>query len=387
MKNVKKVLIAITLAFQDGADKYNGIKKYIKERNVPWYIHLDRQTRSLALFNNDNDFDFDFDGAIIDTAPSDERMRKFVDMPIPIVTIDWQDSAITKGKRSFVKIDSDNMEIGRTAAKAFLDTGSFASFAYLPTPVSTAWSKQRGRAFENALHAKGMAMTTILTNRPLREQLRELPKPAAVFAANDSLADRVLCECKRENISVPEDLSVLGVDNEQIICNYATPPLASIQPDFEHAGYMAAAALDALLRGESPKKHQLYHVKRLMPRRSLEPARSSGRLVQRALELINDPHSNFRNINDLARQLGVSRRLLDLRFRQIQSKSIKETIYNQQFERVCNALTSTNLPISQIAASSGIGSDTHPLRAFKKRFGMTMRCYRENARKHSSKIP
>ena len=106
------------------------------------------------------------------------------------------------------------------------------------------------------------------------------------------------------------------------------------------------------------------------------PARSAGRLVARAMELIKDPKTHITDIESLARQLGVSRRLLDLRFREICSQTVLEAITDIRMERACSLLRSTDLPISEICAASGLGSGTYPMRAFRKRFGVTMGDYR-----------
>ena len=109
----------------------------------------------------------------------------------------------------------------------------------------------------------------------------------------------------------------------------------------------------------------------------MQPARSAGTVVQRALELIHAPGSSSHGIDWIARQLGISRRLLDRRFREIRAKSVLEEILDSKMEKVCARLRSTNLSITEICAQSGLGSGTYPQRAFKKRMGMTMREYRQ----------
>ena len=279
-----------------------------------------------------------------------------------------------------VRIDSDNAEIGRKAAETLSSTGHFASFAFVPQADATIWSVRRGDAFAKALRRQKAHVVTLDVLRPLAPQLRALPKPSALFAASDLVGDRVLLECAREGIAVPDDLSVLGVDNEQLVCLHTRPPLASIQPDFERAGYLAAAALESMLEDRRTRSRQLYHLKGVVRRQSLQSARSAGRLVQRALELIGDSYSSFSNVDGLARSLGVSRRLLDLRFRQVLAKSVHEAIVEKRLESVCRMLATTDLSIAEICAASGIGTGTHPQRAFKLRLGMTMGAYRRQAR-------
>ena len=377
-----KILFALPMAYQDGRDKYSGIMRFLKERKLAWSVRLDRLSPSVSrptVGEKDS-----FDGAIIDGTASTGLIKAYAATRMPLAAIDWRHPEIGCGRRHLAYIDSDNAGIGALAAQTLLQTSDFTDFAFLPlSSEPTIWSDARGAAFSKALKRKGIRAITLRPDRPLTEQLRALHKPAAVFAANDDIGAKALAACAEAGITVPEDLSVLGVDNERLTCLHTDPPLASIQPDFEQAGYMAAAALADMLARRSVKTHRTYRVRSVVPRGSMEPARSAGRLVQRALELIGDARPDFGGIDGLARQLGVSRRLLDPRFREIQHRSILEAIHEIRMERVCSLLATTNLPIGEICASCAIGTGTYPLRAFRKRFGMTMRAYRERSRGES----
>ena len=362
------------MAFQDGLAKYNGVMRFLREHKPDWNIRLDRMAPSVnrpTIGEKDS-----FNGAIIDGSASTGMARAYVATPIPLVAIDWRHPEIGLGRRRMVHITSDNAQIGRIAAKTLLETSNFTTFAFCPLSDNTIWSIRRGEAFVRALRHRKASVIPLDVAHPLDEQLLKLTKPAAVFAANDDVGAKVLQTCSRIGIAVPEDLSVLGVDNEQFTCLHTNPPLASIQPDFERAGYIAAQALANMLDRQSVKTRQTYHIKGIIPRGSMEPSRSAGRLVQRALELINDPQSKFGSIDGLAKELGVSRRLLDLRFREIRSCSVLDAIRDARMNKVCSLLSSTNLSIAEICKASQLGSGTHPLRAFRKRFGMTMRDYR-----------
>lgn len=374
-----RILVALPMAFQAGQDKHIGIMRFLKERRLAWSIRLNRLSASANQTRVEDESDFD--GAIIDGSVSPDMIRACVSSGLPLVGIDWRDPEIGRGRHRMVSIDADNEGIGRLAAKTLHQISHFASHAYLPAAgEKTNWSTVRGAVFARCLNRLKIKVTALRQAERIDEQLRKLPKPAAVFAANDDIGAMILAASARVGIKVPDDLSVLGVDNEQLTCLYSEPPLASIQPDFEQAGYLAASAMSALLEHEPIRKHQTYHIKGLIPRESMEPPRSAGRLVQRAMELINNSRPSFTGIEDLAAQLGVSRRLLDLRFREIQHRSIHEAILQVKMERVCAKLKNTNLSIAEICVTSDIGSGTHPLRAFRNRFGMTMLDYRKQHR-------
>mgnify|MGYP003319805353 CR=1 FL=1 len=374
MNATRSILLVLPMAFQDGQEKYSGIMRFLQENDLRWSIRLDRLSPSVfrpTIGEKDH-----FDGAIIDGTASMGLIRAYVRSAIPLVAIDWRHPEMCKGRRQLIQISSDNAEIGRMAARALSNLHPFASFAYLPLAPNSLWSGSRGRTFAQTLKRKGRSVVQLDPSLPLGPQLLSLPKPAALFAANDAVGAKVLDACVHSGISVPEDLSVLGVDNERFTCLHTDPPLATIQPDFERAGYLAAQALDRLLHGRSVKRSQMYHVRTTILRRSLEPAGTAGRLVQRALELINDHALEYRTIDELADALDISRRLLDRRFRQIVGRSVLDVIQDKRLESVCTLLKTTELPISEICASCSFGSGTYPLRLFKARMGMTMRAYR-----------
>ena len=359
---------------QDGLDKYNGVMRYLSERKLRWNIRFDRLAPNWDQPIADEIETFD--GLIADGLMPDENKRLSARVRLPLVALDWFDAKICRGRAQFVAIDSDSSEIGRLAAKTLLDIGGFATYAFLPQPDNPCWSTDRGAAFVQFMKSRHVPVKKLGGEVPLARQLRDLPKPAAVFAAHDTIAAQAIRDARCVGIAIPEDLSVLGVDNERLTCLHTDPPLATIQPDFERAGYLAAQALDRLLRGRKVKRLQMYHVRATILRRSLEPAGTAGRLVQRALELINDHALEYRTINELADALEISRRLLDRRFRQIVGRSVLDVIQDKRLESVCTLLKTTELPISDICALCSFGSGTYPLRLFRSRMGMTMRAYR-----------
>ena len=373
-KKAPRILIALPLAFQDGLEKYNGIMRYLKQSDLDWHIRLDRMCPSVFLPTIEGSAHFD--GAILNGGCSTDFLRAYAAAKMPLVAIDWLQPGIGARRQRIVRINADNAAIGRLAADTLFDVCHFASFACLPFPRSTSWSSARQRAFVRHLGVRRINVQILDPLAPLGPQLRALPKPAAVFAVNDIIGALALNVCLQEDLTVPDDLSVLGVDNEEFTCRHTIPPLASIQPNSEQAGFLAAKALHCLLERRSTPTHLVYGIRSLASRESMSPARSAGRLVARAMDLIKDSKAHITDIESLARQLGVSRRLLDLRFREIRSQTVLEAITDIRMERVCSLLRSTNLPISEVCAASGLGSGTYPMRAFRKRFGMTMGDYR-----------
>lgn len=370
------VLLALPMFLQDGLDKYNGIMRFLCERRIKWNIRFDRLAPNWDQPSNGEIPGFD--GVIADGLAPDSNKREYLKCRMPLATIDWFDCCRCPRRRKIASINSDSAEIGRTAAKTLLKFGEFASYAFLPQPDSPCWSTERGRAFLRYLRGRHMNPATIDTSRSIGPQLRDLPKPAAVFAAHDTIAAIAIRDARNAGISIPNDMSVLGVDNERLTCLHTDPPLATIQPDFERAGYLAASALDRMMRGEHAGRTHLYHVKATVMRSSLGHAGTGGKLVQRAMELIRDHALEYRGVGTYAAQLKVSRRLLDRRFRQITGRSILDVVQETRLENVCSLLRSTQLPISEICKTVAFGSGTYLLRLFRDKMGMTMRAYRKS---------
>jgi LacI family transcriptional regulator len=263
-----KVLLVLHMAFQDGIDQHDGVMRYIAEQGLDWDIHIDRMAQT---WNKAKNYELnDFDGAIV-SSPELSLAKCYAQSDIPLVAVDWLDEKILSARENTIQIISDGKMIGTVAADEILKIGGYESVAFMPMEGNVGWSEKRYDAFAANLSKRGAKVIGLSHRGSLERQLRRLAKPAVVFAANDVMATKVLTAARNEGIPVPYDLSVLGVDNERLTCLHSRPPLASIQPDFEEAGYMAAAALHAMMLGKNVAKKQKYGVRGVVMRRSLEP--------------------------------------------------------------------------------------------------------------------
>ena len=180
-------------------------------------------------------------------------------------------------------------------------------------------------------------------------------------------------------MSSPNDIAVLGVDNEWIFCTHTQPTLSSVQPDFERAGFLAAQCLDRMMRAGGGNIRMTCPVKTIVGRESTAPSNTAGLMIRRAEEFIHDHPSSVTCVGDVARHLKVSRRLLDLRFRAITGKTVLSAIQDEQLDRVRDLLRTTSLSITEISTLCNFRSENHLKSLFKKTFGITMRDYRKSA--------
>ena len=281
----------------------------------------------------------------------------------------------------------DDAEVGRAAARLLLGKG-LRSFGFVGSKRMPQWSIDRGEAFRAEVTAGGGDVSSFVPGpesdsewareeSALSAWLSALPKPAGVFAAFDQRAKHVLDACRAVGIPVPEQVQVVGVDNEEYICEQTTPSLSSVLPDFERGGYMAADMLARLLAGGAPPATPLrYGVKGVVERLSTQDARGAGRAVARALDFIRLHATSGISVGDVVKAVGGSQCLLERKFREVRGHTIVQEITEARLEKACDLLRRTTTPIPQIGSLCGFGSDAYLEALFKKRYGCTMRQWR-----------
>ena len=200
-----------------------------------------------------------------------------------------------------------------------------------------------------------------------------------MLAANDDRAFDAIKTLSGKRIRIPKDIALLGVDNDTLICENTQPRLSSVQPDFGKEGYLAAEILDTMINGGTPPSRTvLVGVTRIIQRESTAEQSHAGLLVQKALAYINRHALERIGVSDVVQHIGCSRRLADLRFRELQGSSIMQTIIEKRLDEVRRRLADTKEKIDVIASACGFDNSNYLKNLFKKRFGMTMREWRSS---------
>ncbi len=297
----------------------------------------------------------------------------------------------------FPFIGSDNEAIARMAAEHLRERGfrhfGFFGFARGYHPGLDL----RGDCFRRLLAQSGCACD-VLQSPPRRkprnwEQEQEwlarwiarLPKPVGIMTANDDRGLQVLDACRRAGVTVPDQVAVLGVDNDAYLCALSLPPLSSIDVNSEETGYQAAALLDRLMDGKRPPKR----LPQIAPagvivRRSTDVLASDDAAVAEAVRCIREHACRSLSVRELVEFVGVSRTSLEPRFRAVLGRTIHQEIHRVRMERAVVLLTTTDLPIKHIARQTGFKTVQYLTRAFRAATGDTPAAFR---RRRSRQLP
>ena len=285
---------------------------------------------------------------------------------------------------SALSVSHNSAETARAAAKELMTTG-FESFAFIPFERKTYWSEERKAAFTSAIRLNGKKCKVFTTGSKqlnhterqieLRRFLSSLELPCAVFAANDVTAADVVTAARFENIAIPKDLAIIGVDNYEHICEHTSPPLSSIEPDFKLGGRIAASMLLAAMRDGgrfSGERHRSFGPLRIVRRATTRLLSAYDRHVSNALELIRNEACTGLTAQKVAELFPYSRRLADIRFRQATGHSILEEIHRIQLERAKQILTESGRQIKSISDFCGFRNPNSLRKFFKRETGMTL---------------
>lgn len=388
MKKVPSILVALQLAYQNGRDCYTGILQYLATERRHWNICLVRGALTSAILKRE--VCNDINGVIMECATGEATMSGLGALGVPCAVLDAEHPAAFDGFGRVAFVNIDSAEIGRRGAD-YLDTqGNYASFGILGYETDCNWSERRIDSFSRTLEEKGRECSVLKVRRAslssqsfvnsVQKWARGLRRPAAVMAVCDELARAFVSAIEECGIRIPHDVAVLGVDNEWIICTHTRPTLSSIRPDFERSGYVAAQSLDRLM--SSPKEMRIVEtspVKSVVGRESTAPSNATGIMVLRAENFILDHDDEAINVGAVANHLKVSRRLLDLRFREVTGRTVLDAIRERQMENVRRLLRQTTLSITEISAFCGFRSENHMKKLFKSMYGQTMSAYRTTA--------
>ena len=286
-------------------------------------------------------------------------------------------------------VETDDAQIASLATGHLLERG-FKHFAFCGD-ARFQWSIWREQYFAQRLREAGHDCRThsgwsgagdpAAERRALVAWLRALPKPVGVLACYDIRGQQVLDACRQAGLAVPDEVAVLGVDNDELLCELAAPPLSSVIPNTHRTGYEAAALLDRMMSGEEvAAEPHLIPPLGIAARQSTDVLAIDDRDVVRAMQFIRAHACEGIDVSDVLAAVNVSRRVLEQRFRKLLRRSPHEEILHLRLARVQQLLSETDLPLYLIAESTGFEHVEYLSVAFKRELGLTPREFRERAR-------
>jgi LacI family transcriptional regulator len=282
-------------------------------------------------------------------------------------------------------LETDDTQIAALAAGHLMERG-FKHFAFCGDSRFN-WSLWRGEAFAVRIRTAGhdchryqpSASSEDLTEqvRDIARWVRTLPKPIGIMCCYDIRGRQVLDACRTADVSVPDEAAVIGVDNDELLCELSLTPLSSVIPNAQRTGYEAAALLDHLMAGQtlSTTVHRIAPLG-VAARQSTDVLAMDDRAIARAVQFIREHACSGINVSDLLKTVPLSRRVLEQRFQKLLRRSPREEIQLVRLNRVKQLLTDTDLPLYEIADRTGFEHVEYLSVVFKRETKMTASSYR-----------
>lgn len=387
-----RVALWLPTSIKGSRDLLRGVLSYVN-LNGYWSVDLIDEFNPRLAANAPEKLGYS--GLIVDMRDRrQEEILRASDCPVVLTCV--PDALLDSGPPfdRLCRIECDNEGVGLRAAEFFLER-KFKNYAFAGDVTDAHWSVRRRIAFCRKLAETGCACDVYplpsesergdfaKEKHRLSAWLKALPKPSALLAANDTRGRQVLMACQSAGVQVPQEVAVLGVDNDDVVCEATQPPLSSIQMSVEQAGFEAARVLDRMIRRNTRRGTRqtviTFGFLRVEQRRSTDILQVADPLVARAIDVIRLNADATITVEDIVQHLRVSRRWLEKCFRS-EGRTVRAEIMLVRMNRVQTLLRETKLTVEAIAEDCGFTSTSHLGTVFRKHFGTTPAAYRRNVR-------
>lgn len=382
MKGSRKVALLIETSNAYARELLHGVRAWLREHG-PWTLWLAEAGRGEDPPSWVRDWRGD---GIIARIETPAVARAVAATGLPAV-----DVSAARLLPDVPWLETDDRAIALMAAEHLRERG-FRHFGYCGDARFN-WSRWRGDAFSAHLGRHGLDCQVFPEPAPARRGegrvdwetelaalarwLKSLPKPVGIFAGYDIRGLQVLEASRRLGLAVPDAVAVLGVDNDELLCDLADPPLSSVIPDVRRTGYEAAALLDRLMRGMAMRgEGRLFAPLGVATRQSTDVVAVADRHLSNAVRFIRAHACDGITVSDVLQQVSLSRRVLESRFQKLLGRSPHAQILSVKLDRVKRLLAETDLPLAAIAERTGFKHVEYLSVAFKRQTGMTASDYR-----------
>jgi LacI family transcriptional regulator len=379
-----RVALIVETSLGSGRDILHGIARYVREYG-PWSVYHEPR----ALEEDAPRWLRNWRGDGIIARIQNRRIADAVTgTGLPVVDVL---GLVPEAGVPLVHVD--DRAIARMAAEHLLGRG-FRDFGFCAISGAT-WSDARRRAFAEAVHEAGFTChecvlppdargqeTWEKQEGQLEEWVKSLPRPVGIMVCNDPRGELVVEACRRAGVAVPEEAAVIGVDNDEPLCEICDPPLSSVMPDHRRVGYEGAALLDRLMSGQGPPEASTYVPPLgVVTRLSTDVLAVADPVVVQAIRFIREHACDGITIEDVLEQVPLSRSTLQRRFRTLLSRSVHDEIQRVRLRRVCELLARTDLPIEVVSDRAGFMHRQYLGEVFKANTGLTLAEYRTRSRR------
>jgi LacI family transcriptional regulator len=377
------------ILLSDFAEEYNknilrGITRYSKDHG-PWtFCKMPTYYRETIGIDGILKWakEWGADG-IIGQFYNNEEVEKFTRANIPVIAQDFKERFT-----DIPNITGAYKETGRLGANYFLKKG-FKHFAFYGFG-NIVWSRERAQGFEERIKDAGFNVHYYEHQDPnavdlwyykpsaLSEWLRSLPKPVALMACDDNQGLHIAEAAKHAGIRIPDEVAVLGVDNDETICDLSETPLSSIELDAEKGGYEAARLMERMVAEKTCNGPDvIVKATQVVTRHSTDIFASQDKYIVSALKYIHGNLDKNLKVDQVLKEVPLSRRSLEKRFMLTTGYPVYEYIYNQRIERFTQLLLETDMTIFEIALDLGLSDSKNIARQFKQVKGLTPMEYRK----------
>lgn len=376
---METILFFISSTRHTCGNRLEGIHRYARGRD--WHVQV--VERAFHKVNVKRQLDYwQPVGVIAECGSGASELNAEAFGAVPTVYFD-ADRAV-HGPGCYVALDS--AKVGALAAEHLLSL-DLPHYAFAAFRMPLFWARERCEAFVEAVQRSrgcgvsvfdpGREQVSDVRQQAMEEWVRSLPRPCGVFAANDYVGEEIANICARMGISVPGDIAILGVDDDEQICENTMPTLSSIAPDFAHGGYLAAEMLGRLVDGDGPRNAFLrYEPGTVVVRQSTRHIAGSCERIADAVEMIRRRACEGISAKDVASYIGVPRRTAEMQFRAATGRSIHQEIDEVRFAKVFALLKNPRQTLDAIPDLCGFSTCVALRKAFKLRTGLSMREWR-----------
>jgi LacI family transcriptional regulator len=378
---LRHVVLLIETSRAYGRGLVEGVGRYVEEHG-PWSIYFEERSLLDPLPRWLKDWQGD--GLITRTTRKTD-LEMLLAKRLPTVEL------FAEPDGRFSTVTPDRSAVANMAVEHFFDRG-FRNFAFFCTD-DLWWMQLRQNDFERELlrreyecrlfpaRERRPAKNDQEAMREIADWLDALPKPCGVFCASDLYAARLLAACRRKGIAVPEEIAVLGVDNDSVMCSVSFPPLSSIELGSRRIGYEAAALLDRLMASKKAKQEIVcVQPEAIIGRQSTDTLAIENGDVAQAICFIREHACAGLDVGQVVEASGLSRRTLEQRFQQTLCRTPKQEILRIQMDRAKKLLAETDMSVEMVCHRSGFGSFKYFARVFRRMTDVAPREYRRRQR-------